>query len=468
MTKRILAACLLVIPLSAADLTEQYRAVADKLIDAALADTEGYKRLTYLCDRIGNRLSGSPGLEKAVAWSAEQMKAAGLSNVRLIPTKVPHWVRGAESGRILTPLDRPLHMLGLGGSIGTPAGGITAEAVAVSGFDDLAKLGRAKIQGKIVVYNEPYNGYGSTRVYRTTGASRAAEFGAVGALIRAAGPVTSQSPHTGEMNYDEAQPKIPAASISGEDAMLIARLIEDGVPVRIHYEMGAQMLPDADSADVIGEIPGRVHPEQVVVMGGHLDSWDVGQGAHDDGASIIACLQALALMKKLGLQPQRTIRVAFWVNEENGGRGGAAYRDFVGADIKNHVAAIEMDGGAEAPRGYGAGVDEKSMEMVKQIAKLLDRIGAGEITGGGGGSDIQPLLRDGVPGFGERTVGTHYFDWHHSWGDTLDKVDPEDFRKNVASLAVMGYVLADMPDRVVAAAGGGRRGGRGGRGGQGQ
>jgi Zn-dependent M28 family amino/carboxypeptidase len=204
-------------------------------------------------------------------------------------------------------------------------------------------------------------------------------------------------------------------------------------------------------------------------MGGHLDSWDVGQGAHDDGASIIACLQALAIMKKLGLQPQRTIRVAFWVNEENGGRGGVAYRDFVGADIKNHVAAIEMDGGAEAPRGFGAGVDEKSMEMVKQIAKLLERIGAGEITGGGGGSDIQPLIRDGVPGFGERTIGTHYFDWHHSWADTLDKVDPEDFRKNVAALAVMGYALADMPDRVVAEAGGGRggRGGRG-RGGRGQ
>jgi hypothetical protein len=461
MNKRILAACLLAVPLAAADLTDQYRATADKLIDAALADTEGYKRLTYLCDRIGNRLSGSPGLEKAVAWSVEQMKAAGLSNVRTIPAKVPHWVRGAESGRILTPLDRPLHMLGLGGSIGTAPGGITAEAVTVNAFDDLAKLGKAKIQGKILVYNEPYSGYGSTRVYRATGAARAAEFGAVAVLVRAAGPVTTQAPHTGEMNYDEKQPKIPAASISPEDAMLIARLTGDGVPVRIHLEMGAQMLPDADSADVIGEIPGREHPEQVVVMGGHLDSWDVGQGAHDDGASIIACLQALAIMKKMGLQPQRTIRVAFWVNEENGGRGGVAYRDFVGADIKNHVAAIEMDGGAEAPRGFGAGVDAKSMEMVKQIAKLLERINAGEITGGGGGSDIQPLIRDGVAGFGERTVGTRYFEWHHTEADTLDKVDPEDFRKNVAALAVMGYALADMPDRVVAAPGGGRRGGRG-------
>jgi hypothetical protein len=441
-----------------ADLTEQYRPTADKLIDAALADTEGYNRLAYLCYRIGHRLSGSPGLEKAIAWSVETMKAAGLSNVRVIPAKVPHWVRGTESARMVAPLEKPLHMLGLGMSIGTPPGGITAGVVAVNTFDELAKLGRAKIQGKIVLYNEEYFGYGPTRVYRATGASRAAELGAVAALVRSATPLAMQIPHTGEMNYDENQPKIPGAAVSPEDAMMMARLIEDGVPVRVHLEMGAQMLPDADSGDVIGEIPGREHPEEVVVMGGHIDSWDVGQGAQDDGASIVACLQAVALMKKLGLQPRRTIRVAFWVNEENGGRGGVAYREFVGDKIKNHVAAIEMDGGAETPRGFGAGVDAASMTMLRQIAKLLDRVGAGEITGGGGGSDIAPLLRDGVPGLGERTVGTHYFDWHHTEADTLDKVDPEDFRKNVAALAVMGYALADMPERLVAAAGAGRRG----------
>lgn len=333
--------------------------------------------------------------------------------------------------------------------------------VTVNSFEDLAKLGRAKIQGKVVVYNEPYNGYGSTRPYRSSGASRAAEFGAVGVLVRSATGLAVQLPHTGELSYDEKQPKIPAAAISPEDAMMMAKLTQDGVPVRVHFEMSAQTLPDADSADVIGEIPGREHPEQVVVIGGHIDSWDVGQGAQDDGASIIACLQALAVIKKAGLQPSRTLRVAFWVNEENGGRGGIAYREFVGADIKNQVAAIEMDGGAEAPRGFGAGVDANSIEMLKQIGKLLDPIGAGEITNGGGGSDIGPLIRDGVPGFSERTIGTHYFDWHHTEADTLDKVNPEDFRKNVAALAVMSYVLADMPDRVVASPGGGRRGGRG-------
>jgi carboxypeptidase Q len=441
----------------APDLTTQYRATADRLIDAALADTDGYNRLAYLCYRIGNRLSGSTGLERAVAWSAEQMKAAGLSNVRVIPVKVPHWVRGAESARMLAPMDKPLHMLGLGMSIATPPGGITADVVAVSSFDELAKLGRDKIQGKIVVYNEPYTGYGPTRVYRSTGASRAAAFGAVAVLVRSATGLAMQIPHTGEMEYDAAQPRIPAAAISPEDAQMLARLYQDGVPVKVRLEMSARLEPDADSADVIGEIPGREHPEEVVVIGGHLDSWDVGQGAQDDGASIMACLQALALMKKLGLQPRRTVRVAFWVNEENGGRGGVAYREWVGDQIRNHVAAIEMDGGAETPRGYSAGVDAASMETLKQIGKLLEKVGASEITGGGGGSDIGPLLRDGVPGLGERTVGTHYFDWHHTEADTLDKVDPQDFRKNLASLAVMSYVLADMPGKLVT---GGRASGR--------
>jgi hypothetical protein len=441
----------------AQNLTEQYRPAADKLIDAALADKEGYERLTYLCYRIGNRLSGSPSLQRAIEWSAEQMKAAGLSNVRIIPVKVPRWVRGAESARMVAPVDRPLHMLGIGMSIGTPPGGITADIVPVNSFDELDKLGRERIQGKIVVYNYEFHGYGPARNFRSAGASRAAALGAVAVLVRSATGLAMQIPHTGELEYDEAQPRIPAAAVSPEDAAMLARLAGSGVAVKVHLEMGARMEPDVDSGDVIGEIPGKTHPEEVVVMGGHIDSWDVGQGAQDDGAPSIACLQALALMKKLGLQPARTIRVAFWVNEENGARGGEAYRQFVGGQLRNQVAALETDGGAEAPRGFGAGVDAASQEMLKQIGKLLERIGAGDITPGGGGADIQPLVRDGVPGISLRTVGTHYFDWHHTEADTLDKVDPEEFRKNVAALAVMGYAIADMPGRLVAVKGG-RRG----------
>jgi Peptidase family M28 len=287
-------------------------------------------------------------------------------------------------------------------------------------------------------------------VYRRSGASRAAALGAAAVLVRSVTPLAMQIPHTGEMHYDEGLPQIPAAAVSPEDAMMMARLSADGVPVRVHLEMSAHMEPDAESADVIGEIPGKEHPEEVVVMGGHLDSWDVGQGAQDDGASIMACLQAVALMKKLRLEPRRTIRVAFWVNEENGGRGGEAYRAWIGGEIKNQVAAIEMDGGAETPRGFGAAVDAPSLDLLRQAARLLERIGAGEITGGGGGEDIAPLMRDGVPGLAERTVGTHYFDWHHTEADTFDKVGLEDFRKNMAALAVMGYVLADMPGRLAA------------------
>ena len=454
--------------LLAADLTDQYKSTADKLIDAALADRDGYAKLAYLCDHIGARLSGMASLDRAIQWSEETMKADGLSNVRVIPVKVPKWVRGAESAQLLAPETKPLHMLGLGMSVGTPPGGITAEVVVVDDFDQLDKLGAAGVRGKIVLYNERWVNYGATGQYRRAGPSRAAALGAVAVLLRSVTPLAMQIPHTGTLDYDEAQPKVPAAALSVEDALMLGRFAAQKLPIRIHLEMAAHMEPDADSGDVMGEIPGREHPEEVVVLGGHIDSWDVGRGAQDDGSGIIASLQAVALIKKLGLVPRRTIRVVFWVNEENGGRGGEAYRAWLGDAVKNHVAAIEMDGGAEAPAGFGYGAGgfagisrrgrgaaapssagaEHSMAMLKQVGKLLDRIHAGDVSPGGGGSDIGPLMLAGVPGLGERSIGTHYFDWHHTETDTLDKVDPEDFRKSVAALAVMSYVLADMPEKL--------------------
>jgi hypothetical protein len=340
-------------------------------------------------------------------------------------------------------------MLGLGMSVATPPGGITAEVVTVATFDELAKLGAEKVRGKMVLFNEAYQGYGATSPYRFTGPSQAAALGAVAVLVRSVTPLAMQIPHTGALRYDPAQPQIPAAAVSPEDAMMIARLSAGGTRVKVNLKMDDHQLPDADSGDVIGEIPGREHPEEVVVMGGHIDSWDVGQGAQDDGAAIIASLQALALMKKLDLQPRRTLRVAFWVNEENGSRGGDAYRAWVGDQLHNHVAAIEMDGGAETPRGFGAVVpDASGMVLLAQIGKLLDPIGAGAIDALGGGEDIRPLMAEGVPGLAEHASGINYFNWHHTEADTLDKVDPEDFRKCVAAMAVMGYVLADMPGRL--------------------
>ncbi len=429
-------------------LTEHYREAANKLIDAALADHGGMDKLAYLCDRIGNRLSGSVNLEKAVAWAAGQMKQDGLVNVVTPLVKVPHWVRGNESASLVEPVNKPLTILGLGGSVATPKKGVTAQVVPVSSFDELDKKGKA-VEGKIVLFNVPYEGYGRSVTYRTSGASRAARLGAVAMLVRSITPVSLQSPHTGALEYAAGIARIPAAAVTLEDALMIQRLVDAGNNVVAHLEMEARTLPDADSANVIGEIPGREKPEEIVVIGGHLDSWDVGAGAQDDGSGCITALQAVALIRKLGLHPRRTLRVVFWTNEENGGAGGEAYRDWVGDQVKNHVAAIEMDGGAEKPSGFGISGRSDLQGMlgrVREIGRLLERIDAGSVQPGGGGADISPLMRDGVPGLAVRTAGTHYFDWHHSRADTADKVKLEDLRANIAAMAVMAYVLADMPE----------------------
>jgi hypothetical protein len=433
------------------NLADQYRDTANKLIDAALIDHDGLDQLSYLCDRIGNRLSGSQGLEKAIAWAAAQMKADGLVNVATPLVKVPHWVRGAESAALLEPVAHPLNMLGLGGSVATPKKGITAEVLPVSSFEELEKKGRDAVQGKIVLFNVPYEGYGRTVAYRVSGASRAAHLGAVAVLVRSVTPVSLQSPHTGAMEYSPGFPRIPAAAVTIEDATLIQRLADAGNMVKVHLEMEAHTLPDADSANVIGEIPGSDKPEEIVVMGGHIDSWDVGAGAQDDGSGIITALAAAHLITKLGLHPRRTLRVVFWTNEENGGAGGLAYREWIGDRVSNHIAAIEMDGGAEKPTGFGIsgrGDAQALLGKIRDIGKLLERIDAGSIQSGGGGADIAPLMKDGVPGLAVRTVGTHYFDWHHSPADTADKVKPEDLRANIAAMAVMAFILADMPDTL--------------------
>ena len=440
----------------AGNLTEQYRVVASKLIDAAMVDDGGMEKLSYLCDRIGNRLSGSVGLEKAIVWAAAQMNHDGLVNVATPRVKVPHWVRGNESATVVEPVVKPLTMLGLGGSVATPKKGITAEVVPVGSFDELERKGKSGIEGKIVLFNVPYESYGRTVLYRTAGASRAARLGAVATLVRSITPVSLQSPHTGAVEYVDGAAKIPAAAVTIEDSLLIQRLVDAGNIVSVHLEMEARTLPDADSANVVGEIPGRERPEEVVVIGGHIDSWDVGAGAQDDGSGIITALEAAHLIHELGLRPRRTLRVVFWTNEENGGAGGVAYRQWVGDKVRNHVAAIEMDGGAEKPAGFGLTTPGDSMAAlgrVREIGRLLDRIDAGSIQPGGGGADIAPLLRDGVPGLAVRTVATHYFDYHHSRADTVDKVKLEDLRGNIAAMAVMAYVLADMPETLQAAAG---------------
>ena len=438
-----------------------YREPAGRLIGAALASDHAMLRLSQLCDGIGNRLSGSANLDRAVAWAAGAMREDGLEAVRLQPVMVPHWERGEEHAEMVEPGPQKLSILGLGRSVGTPPGGITAEVVVVDSFAQLDSLPEAAVRGRIVVYDVPFKSYGETVRYRGQGAIRAARRGAVAALVRSVGPVSLRTPHTGAINaYPDTLPKIPTAAITIEDASMLHRLQRRGVTVRVHLEMGAQMLPDAMSHNVIGEIRGRERPDEVVVVGGHLDSWDVGQGAQDDGGGCIISLEALRLMKQLGLRPRRTLRCVFWVNEENGTRGAITYADSLGNAVSKHVAAVESDGGVERPVGFAIGALKsgtdttdapraaREVQRLKSIAPLLAGLGADRITDGGGDADIGPLMKKGVIGIAHRTSAEHYFDWHHTQADMLDKVDPVELRKNVAAMAVMLYVLAEMPEAV--------------------
>lgn len=438
-------------------LDNQYRAVAGRLLGAALVDVEAWDKLSYLTTHIGHRLSGSPQLEQAVKWTQQQMLADGLANVRLQPVKVPHWVRGEESAEIVSPQKKPLNMLGLGNSIGTPPGGITAPVIVVGSFDELEALGEARIKGKMVVYDMPWKGYSQTGAYRRTGASRAAKYGAVAVLVRSLTGLSLNTPHTGNQTYEDNIPKIPAAAITTEDAGFLRRLTASGKQVHVHLKMAAKHLPDADSFNVMGEVIGREKPHEVVVLGGHLDSWDVGEGAHDDGSGVVATWQAVKLINDLGLKPRRTIRVVAWTNEENGQRGGAAYHEG-SLNKEKHVAAIEMDDGAEKPIGFSFGLSDNNpvnpkyvaaQAKLAEIARLLEAIDAQALVAGSGGADIDGFFKAGVPVFALLTVKQHYFDWHHTAADTLDKVNPQELRRCTAALAVWAYILADMPEPLV-------------------
>jgi carboxypeptidase Q len=426
---------------------DRYRTAAARIIGAALTSDRAYSRLAHLTDHIGHRLSGSQNLERAIEWAVTEMKRDGLDNVRAEKVMVPHWVRGEESLEMLAPVPRKLQMLGLGNSVGTPAEGITAEAVVVRSFEELDRLGE-QVRGKIVVYNAPYANYGASVAYRWGGASRAARYGAVAALVRSITPVSLQTPHTGSMNYDPAQPKIPTAAITIEVAEFLQRMNDRGDRPRLRLKMEAKFLPDAASANVIAELKGSEKPDEVILIGGHFDSWDVGQGAHDDGGGCIVAWETIRLLKELGLKPRRTIRVVLYTNEENGLRGGNAYRDAHRAEIANHVLAIESDSGVYRPEGFGlaATAPLQARSNMLEIAKLLSGIGADQIAADGGGADIGPITREGVVGASLDVDGAHYFDIHHTPADTLDKVNPRELALCVATMAVMAYVVADLPE----------------------
>lgn len=448
-----------------APLAEAYRSAADKLIQTAQDESgrHAYDTLEALTDDIGNRISGSPQLAKAEAWAVQQMKAAGLQNVHMESAVVPHWVRGAESCDLLTQHAMPLDMIGLGGSVGTPAGGLEAEVVAVSSFAELAKLPDSAIKGKIVLFDEPYEGYGKSVAYRVAGPSAAAKRGAIACLIRTVGSASLGNPHTGVTSYEDGVARIPAAALSIEHASMLHRLCAKGETVRLRLKMDARMLAPTTGENVIGEIPGSEKPGEVVVLSGHLDSWDVGQGAQDDGIGAVLSLEAARTMLKAGLHPKRTIRVIFWTCEEWGGIGAAAYAKAHKADSPNIVAAFESDSGNGRIQGFsvdlhgeekgpaedrgGDPAERKAVAVMDAIAPLLPG-DARKMNAGSSGEDVGHLIGDGAVGIGVGHDITHYFDVHHSKADTFDHVGYEDLVHNVQAYSVMAFILADMPGKL--------------------
>jgi carboxypeptidase Q len=443
-------------------ISDRYRSVAEHLIAVGRADRGAYQTLSDLTDTVGHRLAGSPELDRAVVWAVAAMKGDGLANVHTEKVMVPHWQRGTEEAAIVTPNPHAVRVLGLGGSVGTPKGGITAPLVVVH---DWAELDAAKdhVKGAIVLYDvampaydatleKDPTGYGRTVGYRFKGAIEAAKRGAVGVLMRSVTARSIGTLHAGAMGYADDTTKIPAAAVTVEDAQLLDRLAKRG-PVSIHLRMDDATLPDVESANVVGELVGKDKPDEIVVIGGHLDSWDVGQGAHDDGAGIVTMLHAAKLIKQLGLSPRRTIRVVFWVNEENGVRGAKAYAETHKDELAKTVMAVESDTGGFAPQGFRATAKDpeaakRVVARIAEIATLLQPIHATRVTQGDGGTDVEPMEAAGVPQVGLSVDTSTYFDYHHTDADTLDKVSPQELADDCVAMAVLAYVVADLPDRL--------------------
>lgn len=430
---------------------------------AALADDSGLRHASHLTNNIGPRLSGSPQAQKAVEYMAAELRKLGLE-VRLEKVMVPHWVRGEESAQLVewpgmaVGTVQKVYVTALGGSVATPPEGITAEVVVVKDFDELKALPDSAVKGKIVLYNHAYDlamseqgqgfpAYGLAVGYRGRGASEAAKKGAVASLNRSAG-FGDRLAHTGSLRYEKDVPQIPGGAISNEDAEMIAKVAAEG-KVRMRLVMTPQALPEVESANVIADLKGSEHPEQVIIVSGHLDSWDLGTGAIDDAVGTCAAMQAIQVIKKLGLRPKRTIRFIAWMNEENGLRGGRAYAEAHKSEVAQHVGAIEADAGTGHPIGFGADVDADDLPKLAPVAALLEGSGAGVLEGEGGGADISPLTRLGVPSYSPSVDQRTYFRYHHTAADTFDKIDPKHLAEQSAVIAVLAYALAELPPELL-------------------
>jgi carboxypeptidase Q len=426
---------------------------------AALSDDYAYRQVAHLTENIGPRASGSPQAQAAVEYVAAELRQLGLE-VTLEPLKVPHWVRGNETAELTeysgqaTGTTQKVVLTALGGSTATPADGINADVVVVNNFDELKELGRDKVAGKIVLFNELFDkqkaaagmsfvSYGEAVRYRAAGAKAAADLGAVAALVRSVGSADFRLPHTGF----SIPAGIPAGAVTAEDADLIAHLASQG-NVRMHLTLTSQKLPDVIGYNVIADLKGSEHPEQLVVVSGHLDSWDLGTGAIDDAAGVAVAMEAAEVLQKLHLRPKRTLRVIAWMDEESGGAGSQAYTKDHLSEFPMHVACIESDSGAAHPLGFDVKMVPSAAELLRPILTVMQSFGASALQPSSypPGADIAGMSEAGVPALGLLQDGRTYFHYHHTAADTLDKIVPAELRENAAAMAVMGFALASMKD----------------------
>jgi hypothetical protein len=435
---------LLLAPADAA--LERHAATASRLLEGALADGGAARYAQQLSDRVGPRLAGSPGEKAAVAWALGELRRLGLEP-RAETLMVPVWVRGEESARILAPVEQRLVVTALGGSIPTPPDGVTAEVVEADSFEALRALGAARVRGRIVLWNRPmqpgFAGYSAINKLRGSGASEAARLGAVASLVRSLGSTSQRLPHTGGMRYASDAPKIPAAAVTAEDADLVARLLAAGDSVRVTLRLGCETRPDVPGANVVAELVGRERPDEIVLIGAHLDSWDLGTGAIDDAAGVGIVLESLRLLKAHGLTPRRTLRAVLFANEENGLRGARAYAAEHAHELERHVAAIEADAGAGRPQGLAVHAGPGGAATLARVAGLLPGLGATRIVQQIGGADISVLAPRQVPLVGLLQDDRHYFDWHHTPADTFDKIEPLALAEAAGFFAAVAWVLAE-------------------------
>ena len=425
------------------DLTK-YSENIDRILKEATSNNNAWERLAEMCDTYGHRLSGSENLENAIRWAVKHMKEDGLENVKAEEVMVPNWKRGHEYCELVTPRKEKIEMLGLGGSTSTPPEGITAGVIIVKSFEEL-KLRASEAKGKFVVYNAPYQNYGQAVQYRWWGAIRAAEVGAVGSLVRSVTPQVLSNPHTGSMApYSDTLPKIPNAAIIPEWADILERMVKRGENPRVHLYMEGKFEPDAKTYNVMSEITGTDKNAEIIAVGGHIDSWDVGSGAHDDAGGCIAAWEAVKLLKKLGIKTKRTIRTVMWANEENGQMGGKTYAQ--NHKDEKHALVFEFDSGVFPPSRIGFTANDSTLfDRVKAFEPLLQKIDSISVHKGGGGVDIDPIMKLGVPGIGMGTNdGGKYFWYHHSPADTPDKVDPKDLNKCIAAIAATIYLYSEL------------------------